>query len=153
MTKTLDNDGFGHLELVRFLLRSNRKRHSKPYSNKVIKSFFRCIFFRHKWRKTCEVSINCKPIIKNFDVIWENSFDCQKDSLSCGVFVLMYMSYKLGLLAYDPASERISKIRNLMALELFIGKLTTKRYEEHKQDTILKYVPVPLHKNNRLEKK
>ena len=90
----------------------------------------------YKWRKTCEVSINCKQIIKDFDVIWENSFHCQKDSSSCGVFVLMYMSYKLGLLTYDPASERISKIRNLMALELFIGKLTTKRYEEHKQDNI-----------------
>ena len=82
-------------------------------------------------RKTCEVSINCKQITKDFGVIWENSFHCQKDSSSCGVFVVMYMSYKLGLLTYDPASERILKIRNLMVLELFIGKLTTKRYKEH----------------------
>lgn len=73
-------------------------------------------------------------MIRDFDVIWENSFHCQKDSSSCGVFVLTYISYKLDLLTYDPASERISKIRNLMALELFIGKHTSKRYEEHKKN-------------------
>ncbi len=37
----------------------------------------------YKWRKTCEVRINNKLIIKDFNVIWENSFDCQKDSASC----------------------------------------------------------------------
>jgi hypothetical protein len=84
----------------------------------------------YKWRKTCEVRINNKLILKDSNVIWENSFDCQKDSASCGVFVLMYASHKLGLLTYDPASERISNMRYSMASELLMGKHISK----HSQD-------------------
>ena len=40
---------------------------------RLLKVFFNAYY---KWRKTCEVSINCKQIIKDFDVIWENSFHC-----------------------------------------------------------------------------
>lgn len=99
----------------------------------LIRFFFDAFY---KWRKTCEVRINSKLIIKDFDVIWENSFDCQKDSSSCGVFVLMYISHKLGLLTYDPASEMISNIRNSMALELLIGKHSAKRCQKYKETNI-----------------
>ena len=101
----------------------------------LIRFYFDAVY---KWRKTCEVRINSKLLIKDFDVIWENSFYCQKDSASCGVFVLMHISHKLGLLTYDPTSESISNIRNSMALEILIGKHTAKSCQTYKETNINK---------------
>ena len=47
----------------------------------------------------------------------------------------MYISQKLGMLTYDPATDGISKIRNAMALELVIGKHMVKR--RHGKETDL----------------
>ena len=116
----------------------------------LIRFYFDAVY---KWRKTCEIRINSKLLIKDFNVIWENSFYCQKDSASCGVFVLMYISHKLGLLTYDPTSESISNIRNSMALEILIGKHTAKSCQTYKGTNVNKCSCVPLHTKKRLEKK
>ena len=109
----------------------------------LIRFYFDAVY---KWRKTCEVRINSKLLIKDFDVIWENSFYCQKDSASCGVFVLMCISHKLGLLTYDPTSESISNIRNSMALEILIGKHTAKSCQTYKETNVSKCSYATLYK-------
>ena len=90
----------------------------------------------YKWRKRSEVKINSKLINKDFDVIWDNLFYCQKDSSSCGVLFLMYVSYKLGLLTYNPTSQRVSNIRNSMALEILTEKDTAKRCQNYIETNI-----------------
>ena len=59
--------------------------------------------------------------ISGFEVTWEETFPWQNDSASCGVFVLMYMSHKLGLLTFNPDIENISVIQNGMVEELLMG--------------------------------
>ena len=69
---------------------------------KLCKLFFTAFF---KWRKTCSIEIGTKSFISGFEVTWEETFPWQNDSASCGVFVLMYMSHKLGLLTFNPDIE------------------------------------------------
>ena len=62
--------------------------------------------------------------MSDFDVQWECSFPLQRDLSSCGVYVLLYVSFKLGLLCVDPVKDDISQIRNTMVLELVRNKKT-----------------------------
>ena len=88
----------------------------KGIQNETVIKLFK-VFFElfYKCNKTCDIEIESKGFIKDFDVIWEEKFSSQKDSCSCEVFILMYMSYHLGLLTFDTDVQSISKIRNEMA--------------------------------------
>ena len=86
---------------------------------KLIKFFFAAVL---KWRRKCEVIINKRILVENFKVIWEKSFNYQQDSSSCGVYVLMYCSYLLGLAFFNPSRKDITVIRNKIAGELLIGR-------------------------------
>ena len=85
---------------------------------KSIKFFFAMLY---EFRKTCDIRIGTAGFITGFKVTWEETFPCQKDCCSCGVFVLMYMSYRLGMLTFDVEAQSISSIRNEIAEELLSG--------------------------------
>ena len=102
---------------------------------KLFKVFFDMLY---KYRKTCNIQIGSKGFLKDFDVMWEETFPCQQDSCSCDVFILMYMSYHLGLLTFDPAGQNISSIQNEMAEELFLGMKTQPITENCEDRTISK---------------
>ena len=76
---------------------------------KSIKFFFAMLYEFHK---TCDIRIGTARFITGFKVTWEETRPCQKDCCSCGVFVLMYMSYRLGMLTFDVEAQSISSIRN-----------------------------------------
>ena len=133
----------------------------KGIQNETVIKLFK-VFFElfYKCNKTCDIEIESKGFIKDFDVIWEEKFPSQKDSCSCGVFILMYMSYHLGLLTFDPDVQSISKIRNEMAKELFLGLknypvfpntetgpmskrcVTATRYKQHQGKNVVLYCSV-----------
>ena len=95
-----------------------RKGNKNKTAIKMFKGFFE---FFYKYRKTCHILVETKRFIIDYDVVWEEIFPSQDDACSCGVFVLMYMSYHLGLLTFIPRVDSISSIRNAMAKELYLG--------------------------------
>ena len=94
----------------------------KGTQNKTAVILFKGFFeFFYKYRKTCHILLQTKRLVVDYDVLWEEVFPSQDDCCSCGVFVLMYMSYHLGLLTFTPRVDDISNIRNAMAEELYLG--------------------------------
>ena len=112
---------------------------------KLIKFYFEQYFKCNSY----EVKIQDKRFVRDFDVIWEDQFACQRDYASCGVYILMYVSQKMGLLNRDPLKDKVSEIRKEFASELYRGRkflpagglkgsdkvekkcLTASRYKQH----------------------
>ena len=84
----------------------------------LIKFYFEQFFGCNSY----EVKILEKRFVIDFDVIWEKEFACQSDCASCGVYVLMYASHKLGLLNRDPLTDDIYDVRKEFVCELYRGK-------------------------------
>lgn len=94
----------------------------KGAQNKAAIILFKGFFeFFYKYRKTCNILLETKRLVIDYDVVWEEVFPSQDDCCSCGVFMLMYMSYHLGLLTFTPCVDFTSNIRNAMAEELYVG--------------------------------
>ena len=90
----------------------------KGTQNKTAVILFKGFFeFFYKYRKTCHILLQTKRLLVDYDVLWEEVFPSQDDCCSCGVFVLMYMSYHLGLPTFTPGVDDIPNIRNAMAEE------------------------------------
>jgi ubiquitin C-terminal hydrolase len=85
---------------------------------KLIKFYFEQFFKCNSY----DVQILEKGFVRDFDVIWEDQFACQKDYASCGVYVLMYISHKLRLLNRDPLHDNISDIRKEFVEERSQGR-------------------------------
>ena len=71
----------------------------------------------------CELRSYCidygaKKFVTSFDITWESKFPLQKDHPNCGVFILMYTSYRLNILNVNPIIDRITEIRKQFVLEL-----------------------------------
>ena len=93
-------------------------------ATKLIKFYFNLLYeFR-----SYEVDVASKRFITAFDVCWESTFPTQNEHSSCGVYVLLYASSKLGLLNVDPMKNSMREIRKTIAVELYTNE---------------KYIPVP----------
>ena len=78
--------------------------------------------------RSYEVDVASKRFITAFDVCWESMFPMQNGHSSCGIYVLLYASSKLGLLNVDPMKNSMREIRKTIAVELYTNE---------------KYIPVP----------
>ena len=88
-------------------------------ATKLIKFYFNLLYeFR-----SYEVDVASKRFITAFDVCWESSFPLQNDHSSCGVYVLLYASSKLGLLNVDSKKNSMREIRKTIAVELYNDQL------------------------------
>ena len=78
-------------------------------------TFFLTIFSTARNRL---VEFDSKRFVTDFTICWESEFPLQTDDTSCGVFILMYVGTKLGLIGITRTRRDIENIRTIIAYEL-----------------------------------
>ena len=78
-------------------------------------TFFLTIFSTARNRS---VEFDSKRFVTDFTICWESQFPLQTDDTSCGVFILMYIGTKLGLIGITRTRRDIENIRTIIAYEL-----------------------------------
>ena len=69
------------------------------------------------------IEIANKNFVSEFSAHWEDKFPAQNDAISCGVFVLAYARYRMGLYDHSPNIFLINALRPIIANELYINEL------------------------------